>query len=77
MDWKTTTFGKKIWRILEDRENLWVNWIHAYYVHKDDFWQLRAINDASTVWKHILKTRSHFKELMHDDEWAYVKKESS
>lgn len=38
---------KHIWRIVTNKESLWVKWVHARYLKHDSIWTMKVPSDCS------------------------------
>lgn len=66
--WNVTTMVKCLWNLCRKADNLWVKWIHMFYIKGRDILQL----DSKTTWSWIFKnimTQRELIELNHQD-WA-------
>lgn len=62
--WNLAVLANKIWRLFCDGEALWVQWIHAFYIKRTDFWSMEVKDSTSLVWKRTLQARNVFRDIV-------------
>ncbi|WMV58159.1 hypothetical protein MTR67_051544, partial [Solanum verrucosum] len=52
--WNIASVGQLIWQIIENKELLWVQWVHGIYIKVDaSIWTHKAPLDCRWYWKRI------------------------
>nr|GEV72418.1 reverse transcriptase zinc-binding domain-containing protein [Tanacetum cinerariifolium] len=46
------------WKIITNKESMWVRWIHAYKLNNQSFWDVRLLSNVSWGWRKILQIRN-------------------
>lgn len=57
--WNKITMMKCLWNINMKVDNLWVKWIHIYYLKGRDVMEVEAGVGWSWIMKHIMKQMKH------------------
>ncbi|XP_071719040.1 uncharacterized protein [Rutidosis leptorrhynchoides] len=55
--WNVALMASHVWRILSNKQSLWVRWIHSYRIMDQNFWEVAIAPDASWSWRKILQIR--------------------
>ncbi|XP_071697482.1 uncharacterized protein [Rutidosis leptorrhynchoides] len=55
--WNVALLSTHIWRLLSNKESLWVRWVHSYRLMGQNFWDIQTPANASWSWRNILCIR--------------------
>ncbi|XP_071734228.1 uncharacterized protein [Rutidosis leptorrhynchoides] len=47
-EWNVALMSSLIWRLLTNKQSLWVRWIHAYHLNGRNFWEAAEV--ATAMW---------------------------
>lgn len=61
--WNHALMGKLIWSLHDNKEALWIKWIHAYYLKNANVWTWSPPRDASPMIKFLFATRDKLIEV--------------
>ncbi|CAO2834641.1 unnamed protein product [Amaranthus hypochondriacus] len=61
--WNRVAILKQLWNLACNKENLWVKWVHSYYLKTQRIQDLRPSIHASWSFKKIIKQRSLLGQL--------------
>lgn len=56
-EWNKAQLLNHIWRLITKRKSLWVTWVYATALKRNNFWTMRIPSDCSWFWRNILKLR--------------------
>jgi hypothetical protein len=62
--WSQVQLLKMLWNIHRKADNLWICWIHSYYIKGADVFDMRCKQSFSWVMKSILSQREVFRRIM-------------
>ncbi|XP_071689297.1 uncharacterized mitochondrial protein AtMg00310-like [Rutidosis leptorrhynchoides] len=72
--WNVALMSTHIWRILENKDSLWVKWIHAYHLSNHSFREVPVKPDVSWSWRKLLNAgtiiRQHIYYVIGDGQSA-------
>ncbi|KAL2896785.1 hypothetical protein RDABS01_038569 [Bienertia sinuspersici] len=60
--WNTIAVGKLIWQIDENKDSLWVKWVHSVYIKHQDWWNYRPSRLASWIWRSICSVKKDLED---------------
>ena len=49
---------KHLWNIARKKDNLWVKWVHSYYMKRQEVTEMKVPSHASWCFKKIIKRRT-------------------
>lgn len=55
--WNKANLIKLLWNLSGKRDNIWIKWIHCYYIKGKDLMKVSMKNNGSWIIKDILKQR--------------------
>ncbi|XP_020261656.1 uncharacterized protein LOC109837719 [Asparagus officinalis] len=55
--WNFASAVRTIWYIHENKESLWIKWVHESYLKQGNIWQICAKRSDSWLWRQLLKMR--------------------
>ncbi|KAK9697730.1 hypothetical protein RND81_08G057100 [Saponaria officinalis] len=55
--WNKALLAKLIWNLDQKKEGIWVSWVHCYYFHRSNFWDVIPIDAHSDSFRSLLKVR--------------------
>ncbi|XP_071695288.1 uncharacterized protein [Rutidosis leptorrhynchoides] len=56
----------QVWRLLTNKQSLWVKWVHSYRLRKKSFWEVTVTADSSWGWRKMLRMRNTLRDnLIH------------
>ncbi|KAJ0711325.1 hypothetical protein HanOQP8_Chr09g0322591 [Helianthus annuus] len=58
MDVNKALILSHIWSIINNRQTLWVQWIHTYKLKGTSFWEVQCCGNMSWSWRKILSIRN-------------------
>lgn len=53
-----------IWRIFNESQSLWVDWVRHFLLRSESFWDIRDTGLGSWVWRKMLKMRTLAKQFL-------------
>ncbi|XP_020259034.1 uncharacterized protein LOC109835466 [Asparagus officinalis] len=56
--WNMAAVLKTLWSIHENKESMWIKWVHGNYIKNGDVWNVESKRNDSWLWRQILKTRN-------------------
>ncbi|KAJ0548751.1 putative RNA-directed DNA polymerase [Helianthus annuus] len=56
-DMNIALMASHIWSLVNNRQSLWVKWIHSYRIRDRSVWDIPLKNDASWTWRKLLQLR--------------------
>ncbi|KAJ8435424.1 LOW QUALITY PROTEIN: hypothetical protein Cgig2_013922 [Carnegiea gigantea] len=60
-DFNKATIAKLVWAIANKKDVLWVKWVYARYLKKQNWWDYTLAHDTSWYWKKICSIKEFFK----------------
>ncbi|GKE39537.1 hypothetical protein Tco_1462942 [Tanacetum coccineum] len=57
-EWNDVLLAKHVWRILSNKESLWVKCVNVVKLKRRSFWEIREKRDYSCTWKALLELRN-------------------
>ncbi|XP_071738847.1 uncharacterized protein [Rutidosis leptorrhynchoides] len=68
--WNIALMTSHIWRILTNKQTLWVKWIHTYHLANHHFWEVPITATASWSWRKLMRIRPII-EVVRDSNWTW------
>ncbi|CAK8544980.1 unnamed protein product [Lathyrus sativus] len=68
-DWKVVQLLKLLWNISRKSDDLWIRWIHCYYMKENEILEISAKTNWSWIFKVILKQRQR---IFDTQTWSYL-----
>ena len=62
-NWNKAAMLKQLWNIARKKENLWVKWVHSYYLKLQDVTEVQVSIHASWLFKKIINLRTVVERL--------------
>ncbi|GJZ15925.1 hypothetical protein Tco_0551602 [Tanacetum coccineum] len=59
--WNEVLLITQIWKIIENKESLWVKWVNTVKLKNKSFWEIDGNSTDSWGWKNMLKIRDKIK----------------
>ncbi|XP_020245065.1 uncharacterized protein LOC109823190 [Asparagus officinalis] len=56
--WNMAAVLKTLWSIHENKESMWIKWVHGNYIKNGDVWNVESKRNDSWLWRQILKIRN-------------------
>jgi len=63
-DWNLALMASHSWRILTNKDSLWVKWIHSYRLKDRNFWDAPIRSDVGWGWRKILGIRDKIRDFI-------------
>lgn len=60
----TALMVSHIWKLLSNKDSIWVRWIHSHKLHARNFWDVPISGNMSNGWRHMLRLRSTIRDFM-------------
>ncbi|CAI9105579.1 OLC1v1004527C1 [Oldenlandia corymbosa var. corymbosa] len=71
--WNEAAILKQVWWLANEKENLWLRWMHEVYLKGKSIWEVDNKVDSSWSWKQIVKLRDKAKERFNGGNWKLSK----
>lgn len=56
---------KQVWHIYEDKESLWVKWVHIVILKGKSLWEIQPKPQDAWLWKRLLCIKDQYEEFTH------------
>ncbi|GJW36209.1 RNA-directed DNA polymerase, eukaryota, reverse transcriptase zinc-binding domain protein, partial [Tanacetum coccineum] len=63
-EWNETLLVKQLWKVIEDKESLWVKWVNVVKLKQKSLWEISLNTNDSWGWKNMLDLRDKIKEFV-------------
>lgn len=60
--WNKAAFGKQLWKIIANKDCLWVDWAKEVYLKGNSIWEVKAKDSYPWTWRKLLQMRGMFKQ---------------
>ena len=54
---------KLLWNLCAKKDNLWVRWIHSYYMKNDDIMDCKIKDNGTWIMKRVMGTREYIQVI--------------
>lgn len=61
--WNNVNMIKLLWNLSGKADNLWIRWVHIYYLKKDQLMIVKIRENCSWIFRYILKQRDKVRNL--------------
>lgn len=68
--WNVASIGRQVWSLATKADMLWVKWIAAIYLKREEFMEVTAKQGDSWHWKQLLKTRDSLRVGFRGLQWS-------
>ncbi|XP_058216931.1 uncharacterized protein LOC131327817 [Rhododendron vialii] len=55
--WNKVSMMRHLWALCKKEDNLWVKWIHSYFIKDQNFWVMKLPQDCSWTMRKLMKLR--------------------
>lgn len=67
--WNRAAICKLLWNLAQKKDKIWVQWVHGYYIKRQDLYEMKVPMQSSWIIRKIFGMREHLRKLQNGREW--------